>query len=66
MRENVTIIGAGLGGLVLAGALYRHGIKAVVYEARRRQTRALKAGSSTSTSIAGSGRRTIWGFTKDF
>jgi 2-polyprenyl-6-methoxyphenol hydroxylase-like FAD-dependent oxidoreductase len=32
MRENVTIIGAGLGGLVLAGMLHRHGIKIAVYE----------------------------------
>lgn len=32
MREDVTIIGAGLGGLVLAGALHRSGIRVVVYE----------------------------------
>ena len=32
MREDVTIIGAGLGGLVLAGALHRSGIGVVVYE----------------------------------
>lgn len=32
MREHVTIIGAGLGGLVLAGALHRRGIGVVVYE----------------------------------
>ena len=32
MREGVTIIGAGLGGLVLAGALHRRGIGVVVYE----------------------------------
>ncbi|SFO41248.1 NAD(P)/FAD-dependent oxidoreductase [Sphingomonas sp. OK281] len=32
MREDVTIVGAGLGGLVLAGILHRHGIKIAVYE----------------------------------
>lgn len=32
MREDVTIIGAGLGGLVLAGMLHRHGIKSAMYE----------------------------------
>jgi 2-polyprenyl-6-methoxyphenol hydroxylase-like FAD-dependent oxidoreductase len=32
MREDVSIIGAGLGGLVLAGMLHRHGIEVAVYE----------------------------------
>jgi 2-polyprenyl-6-methoxyphenol hydroxylase-like FAD-dependent oxidoreductase len=32
MREDVAIIGAGLGGLVLAGLLHRRGIRVAVYE----------------------------------
>lgn len=32
MREDVTIIGAGLGGLVLAGMLHRYGSEVAVYE----------------------------------
>lgn len=32
MRKDVTIIGAGLGGLVVAGMLHRHGIEIAVYE----------------------------------
>jgi 2-polyprenyl-6-methoxyphenol hydroxylase-like FAD-dependent oxidoreductase len=33
MREDVTIIGAGLSGLVFAGALHRQGIHVAIYEA---------------------------------
>lgn len=32
MQENVTILGAGLGGLVLAGLLCPHKIDVVIYE----------------------------------
>lgn len=33
MRQKIAIIGAGLGGLMLARILYRHGINAAIYDA---------------------------------
>ena len=56
MREDVTIIGTGLGGLVLAGALHRHGAKGTVYKGETSPYARAQAGCSTCMSIAASVR----------
>lgn len=66
MQEEVTIIGAGLGGLVLAGALNRHGIDAVVYEGEASPDSRAQGGCSTCTSIAASRRCNRSGCTMNF